>query len=194
MPNHREAEGRESSGREILAEIQRERARERAKGSRRRKPVPIPEFLRQTIYGKHAWSVLLEVLWNQQHRDHDAVAEIIDVLIDKGTGLEALHEATQRFTQWARGKPMPPIELGVTTDANGHLMVYEEDEHADPVLLALKAFLMSEASRPRVKRCPECGHYFFDKTKRNNAMYDTRRCASRVRVRRSRANRRAEAI
>jgi CGNR zinc finger len=185
MPTPRD--DHDPSGYEILAEIQRERAQERAKGRRRRKPLPIPEFLRDTIYGKHTWSVLLEVLSNPQHRDHNAVAGIVNVLIGKGTGLEALAEATECFRRWARHKPMPPMELWATTAADGRPIVYEEDENIDPVMLALKAFLMSEASWPRVKRCPECGRYFFDRTKRNNARYDSSTCATRVRGRRFRA-------
>ena len=193
MPKHRDDEGREPSRAEILAEIQQKRARERAKGRRLQKPKPIPEFLRQTIWGKHAWSVLLDVLSNTQHRDHDAVAEIVDVLIDKGTGVEAIREAVTRFNRWAHDKP-PPAELDVTVIVDDQVEVFPDEEKTHPVAQALREFLMSAPSRPRVKRCPECLGYFFDTTKRNNARYNTRQCAKRAGMRRLRSARRKNPV
>jgi hypothetical protein len=166
---------------------------------------PLPKFLRETIYPTRYWSTLLEVLSDPQHRDYERVVDIISPLLDKGPTNEATREAVQRFNHWFEGQPET---WGGTSRAGGlddhvreewdpdgeDLEVVPADDIFPSTYAALKAFLQSTPSRPRLKRCAACQRFFFDCSKNRKASYDTPGCASRLRMRKHRRTLRTKLV
>ena len=170
-----------------------------------RKVKPLPKFVRETIYPTRYWSTLLEVLSNPQHRDHGRVVDVLTPLLDKGHRNEVIDDAIGRFNHWFQGQPETwgdkPWSGGLDRHVRGtwdpdadDIEVVPADDVHPSTYAALKAFLLSKPSRPRLKRCLECQTYFFDLTKRNNATYDTSTCASRVRMRKRRQSLRTKSL
>jgi hypothetical protein len=165
---------------------------------RRRKPKPTPAFLRETIYSTHHWTRLVQVLREPDHGDYDAVVDVISPLIEKGSRNEAVIEAIRRFNRRFQGKPeswrLTPDSGGLDWYVKGQWDPDGEDIQVVPssgiipsTYEALQAFLLSKPSHRRLKRCPECGRYFFDTSRRANTIYNTPTCAVRARARRFRA-------
>ena len=161
---------------------------------------PLPKFLRETIYSTTYCSTLLDVLSNPQHSQYERVVDVISPLIEKGAKNETAREAWQRFNRWFQGQPetwgdkpwsggLEDYVPGAWDPDGDDLEIVPSDDISPSTYASLKAFLESRPSRRRLKRCLECQAYFFDRTKRNNAVYHTPACANRAGVRRFRAAR-----
>lgn len=143
-----------------------------------------PELLDES----HTSATLYATLNDPQLPYHNTACEIVDTLLEKGLTPEVI----QLYNQRAEGITLSPKLLCFET-GDGYRA--EPDIQWTPdVMHALMRLLCSKVLISRLKKCPECSTYFFDHTKRNNAIYDTRRCAGRVRMRRSRTAKRAAAV
>jgi hypothetical protein len=124
---------------------------------------PLPKFLERTIYATPEWTLI------RLNFHHPPVRAVLDALAEKG--IEAAVDAFHR--EFANERP-PPHRLKVH-EVSGRKIVMEE--HPMTLARALKELLLSYQPE-RVKRCPECGNYFFDRTKRANAVHDRKRCTN----------------
>ncbi len=131
------------------------------------------QVLSATPRATHEMSTLLSALNQPRHAHHAYVRAIVDCLLDQG-----LPQAVAAFNRhFGRGAVLP-LRLYLANAVHGTAEV----RPALPLTLAVALWqvLLSPKTVRGIRRCPTCGRYFFDRSRRGVRPRCSRRCAFRV--------------
>jgi CGNR zinc finger len=138
------------------------------------------KYLADTIYHTPYWRTIQSTansLDVRNRRDRQRVRSVLDPYLEHGP-CPAVEEAFEAAFGDMRNIPDRRLELRYHHASKDMVVIgWESANRLDEALLKL---FQSPASLRRVKKCPECDRYFFDTTKRNNAIYDVKTCTNRA--------------
>ena len=144
------------------------------------KRVKLPQFLWHTLYADGlALSTILSALnVAVQHLafypNHRAVQEVVDSLIAQGLTQATIDTYNRYF-----GTQTVPLRLALNRDDRESILNATPDVSPANVAVALWKLLTSHEPT-RLRRCPECQTYFFDRTRNRKKQYCSPRCTSRA--------------
>jgi hypothetical protein len=144
--------------------------------------VRTPRFLVPTLYGSLELPTLLLALNTPLHPDCGRARAVVDCLVRQGLAAVTIDAFNQLF-----GAEVMPLRLA--RDLVDGVPVITPDVAAQHIPLALWHLLRSDQPT-RLRRCPECHTYFFDRTRNASQRYCTGRCTSRATSRGYRARQR----
>lgn len=145
-----------------------------------KKPARWPKFLARTVYGTHQLSTILFALNQPRHPDHTDARAVVNILMAQGLSRAAVGAFNRPF-----GKGKIPLRLYWWRERDGKSHC-RPDVPETRVSFALW-HLLTSGGTTRLRQCPECGTYFFDRTRNASKRYCASRCASRATSRQYRA-------
>lgn len=125
-----------------------------------------PAILTRGVHDRHA--PLSRVEWKDVRR----AQELIDPLFDSEGTLRPSARAARQFNLWWEGREVP---LRLVFDATSRPF---RSVVLDSIPYLLWRVLTSEDA-DRVRRCPQCGRYFFDGTRNQSQRRCSPRCTNR---------------